>query len=183
MKNEPTGHQHNYMGENCIFQIKSLSKVSLVPVNPTSVAPGTNSFPVSVPQVRPIVVEQVQCQNLPKSPQAEAPMAAVVDSSSPKSPRDEVPMAAVDNSLMQVFSKNGQTHSAVRPEKTGDVALTIPDLVAFLAKNGIATAAMFLNVDIVTLAEAYAIEKMVNKQVALDIIGAARLFVRQRTAS
>ena len=165
MKNEPTGHQYNYMGENCIFQIKSLSKVSLAPVNPTYVAPGADSFPVSIPHVRPSVVEQVQCQNLPKSPQAEAPMAT-----------------AVDDSLTQVFSNNGQIHSAVRPDNTGDVALTIPDLVAFLAKNGIATSAMFLNVDIVTLSETFAIEKKVNKQVALDFMGAARLFVRQHAA-
>lgn len=165
VNNLPTREKCSYMGETCIFLTKLPHKGLFAPINHATAPAATNSIPISVHQARPLVTGQISPQNLPESIQEEGLRAAAVD----------------DDSLLKLFTKNGQIHSSVASKNTGEVALTIPDLVDFLTQNSITTPALFLNADIVNIADNYASAKKVSRQVALDFLGAARLFVRQRS--
>ena len=60
-----------------------------------------------------------------------------------------------------------------------DSDLSIPDLLAFLKTQGIDTPEAFLDQNVVALAESFAEEKRIPRDVALDYLGAARVFVRK----
>ena len=80
------------------------------------------------------------------------------------------------SALSRLFSENEHPFSTSAP---GEVCMSIPDLLQFLAQHDVTTPLLLLSSDIVSLAGAYALEKQVDKQTALDFLGAARFFVRQ----